>query len=431
MRILKFALFTFLFQAYSFTVFSQLTAPTDVSTTESPFCETTFPVDVTFGNCSGLDATILVFPIPPITGITTSFLNISTVNGVASGSFDLTIPAGFSGDLQFGFQVSSVTNGGTCNASIDETSLWTSPFSILCPITHDQCSDAYEDVTLGLCDVLQPLSNTGAQDESTVGLAPCPSCVSDCTTPINDIWVSFMSDPNENGTTVSFDGLNNVFGEIFDACGGQSLFCSAGPTIDMGSVPAGEYYLRIWTEDSSEGDMNICVDYQDSVLPVELTGFKVDNQQDKNELTWTTLSEVNASHFEIQRSSDKNYNTISEIEATGSSLQKESYTFTDRSPHAQNYYRLKIVDHDGNFEYSKTVYTENKTVGRLNIYPNPFTHTILLDNYKEEKIIIQDTHGKVIANYKGKSSIDLSHLTKGVYFISIPSKNICEKIVKL
>jgi hypothetical protein len=89
-------------------------------------------------------------------------------------------------------------------------------------------------------------------------------------------------------------------------------------------------------------------------LPVKLSKWKVTGRDNKVALQWTTSSEINASHFNIQRSGDGiNFITIDRVNATGNSQQDINYTSDDTTPlDGTSRYRLQIVDKDGKFEYS-------------------------------------------------------------------------------
>ncbi len=109
-----------------------------------------------------------------------------------------------------------------------------------------------------------------------------------------------------------------------------------------------------------------------SPLPVRLISFDGKATEKGNELTWKTSEEKNFSHFEIQRSSNaKVFEKIGQVKGNLS----ENYEYHDSTPliGAGGLYRLKMIDLDGSFEFSKIIYIENKseksTVG--NFYPNP------------------------------------------------------------
>jgi hypothetical protein len=92
-------------------------------------------------------------------------------------------------------------------------------------------------------------------------------------------------------------------------------------------------------------------------LPVTWAGFDASVQRDYTELIWHTASEQNTSHFEVEASEDgKTFKTISEnIAAAGNSASLLSYSFRDMDLAPIKYYRLKQVDIEGTFEYSKII----------------------------------------------------------------------------
>lgn len=81
-------------------------------------------------------------------------------------------------------------------------------------------------------------------------------------------------------------------------------------------------------------------------LPVELASFTVDVQQDQNIIGWTTLSEINASHYIVDRSEDGViWHQIRTMPATNSQT-ISGYYFADTAE-ATCFYRLTQVDLDG------------------------------------------------------------------------------------
>jgi hypothetical protein len=92
---------------------------------------------------------------------------------------------------------------------------------------------------------------------------------------------------------------------------------------------------------------------QGSPLPVTLIDFRVRQQQQTVEVSWTTALEINLSHFEVMRSNDGiNYISIGAVTATGGSV-GAGYRFVDQAPvKGYNYYRLKMIDNDAQFKFS-------------------------------------------------------------------------------
>lgn len=93
----------------------------------------------------------------------------------------------------------------------------------------------------------------------------------------------------------------------------------------------------------------------DFALPVTLLDFSLEAAGKDVRLDWTTAEEVDVSHFEIERSlNGRNFDYVGQVRAVGNSLVDNAYDFMDLAVPATStlYYRLKMVDVDGSFEYS-------------------------------------------------------------------------------
>jgi hypothetical protein len=115
-----------------------------------------------------------------------------------------------------------------------------------------------------------------------------------------------------------------------------------------------------------------------TVLPVELTTFTGYNDGSINALNWTTATELNSLKFEVEKSVDAiNFTYIGEKAAAGNSSVSLNYTLNDEHPVlGNNYYRLKMIDKDGQFKYSEIINIKVNNVpiatdGIVKIYPNP------------------------------------------------------------
>jgi hypothetical protein len=175
-------------------------------------------------------------------------------------------------------------------------------------------------------------------------------------------------------------------------------------------------------------------------LPVKLLSFSARSMNTDVRLNWITASEIDASHFEIERSVDgKQFVSAGRVKAAGSTSQRQTYVFTDERAFATAgvdmlYYRLKSVDRNTHFEYSHIVTVgANEKAGStvLRTYPNPFTtelFTELYSNTETDAIIrVSDITGKEVITEKqhlqtGDNTISiksLDHLREGIYFISV------------
>ena len=157
-------------------------------------------------------------------------------------------------------------------------------------------------------------------------------------------------------------------------------------------------------------------------LPVSLTGFSIKKQNANAVLNWQTETEINASHFEIERSSDgKNFVSVGRVTAINQAG-KQNYSFTDVAPiKGINFYRLKTVDRDGAFKYSSI----NKLSfgGQLvfSIFPNPAQDMVTISGITDDRIIkLLSSDGKELIKRRatGQSmTLNLSGYAPGFYII--------------
>ncbi len=135
-------------------------------------------------------------------------------------------------------------------------------------------------------------------------------------------------------------------------------------------------------------------------LPVEMLSFKGKQQENYNFISWSTASEINSSHFELQRSIDgRNFVTISKITAAGNTTQVQQYGYKDYAVSQSAYYRLKVVDLDGSYEWSDIIFVTQTDKAALLAYPNPTAtgmFNIRLAKAEEVSIQVSDISGRII-----------------------------------
>ncbi|MFY7900753.1 MAG: choice-of-anchor V domain-containing protein [Chitinophagaceae bacterium] len=94
-------------------------------------------------------------------------------------------------------------------------------------------------------------------------------------------------------------------------------------------------------------------------LPIELKSFQANVIKEQVQLQWQTSSEINADYFVVEKSTDGQvFTALSNVKAAGNSTTNQSYSYVDNQVAYFNrtiFYRLKQVDKDGSFKYSKTV----------------------------------------------------------------------------
>lgn len=114
-------------------------------------------------------------------------------------------------------------------------------------------------------------------------------------------------------------------------------------------------------------------------LPVELVDFRAEISGDRVVLRWTTATEINSWIFVIQRSyGSVKYRDIDFVMVEGNSNYLVSYEFSDE-PEMNGiiYYRLKQMDVDGKYEFSKTIAIS--VDGEFVFYPNPCNGELYLE----------------------------------------------------
>ena len=119
-------------------------------------------------------------------------------------------------------------------------------------------------------------------------------------------------------------------------------------------------------------------------LPVELLRFEAEADGCDVLLNWLSASETEFSHYELERSSDGNqFDFVTRVDAATD--QEMNYQHFDDEAAPRNYYRLKMVDLDGSYEYSNIVIvvTECESINSdWMIYPNPLSTDVGLLNVK-------------------------------------------------
>jgi len=127
-----------------------------------------------------------------------------------------------------------------------------------------------------------------------------------------------------------------------------------------------------------------------NALPVELTKFQAIQQNEVVNLTWETASELNTEEFIIEHSNNGySFDEIGSVFSSGNSSETKFYSEEHRTPNEGiNYYRLKIVDLDGSFEYSHIEVVKFDKDTELNIFPNPVTKFLHIHGELILKVLI-------------------------------------------
>jgi len=166
-----------------------------------------------------------------------------------------------------------------------------------------------------------------------------------------------------------------------------------------------------------------------TTLPVKLVSFTANKTNDQVTIDWTTAQEINTSHFEVQRSvNGTDFSTTTNKNAKGSGNTSTAYSCIDDLTNvallgSTIYYRLKMVDKDGSFEYSPVKSISFSQQNRYTISPNPAKNIVNITGRNIVKVELFNTAGKVLLSRDFTThltvSLDISALSAGVYVMVI------------
>jgi Secretion system C-terminal sorting domain len=177
--------------------------------------------------------------------------------------------------------------------------------------------------------------------------------------------------------------------------------------------------------------------YELKALPVTLVSFSAMLENKKADLTWTTATEINVSHFVVEKSTDgKNFNDAGMVFAYGNTTENVNYSFADNVDTDQAgviYYRLRSVDVDGQFTYSTTRIIRISKIAENSIsivtYPNPVSNELRVTipaNWQNKKVTYEMFNGNGQVSKKSETAsssqtetLNVSTMPPGFYIVRV------------
>jgi len=215
---------------------------------------------------------------------------------------------------------------------------------------------------------------------------------------------------------IAVGGPSTFVGQI--TFGSATTCANAGPTVTGNNT----------ADDNATSTITVIA----APVPLTLLTFSASLYKCEPTLNWVTESEINTDRFEIERSNanGNDWKSLGTVPATGSGSIKTNYSFTDNNTTILTdkiLYRLKMLDKDGKFKYSKILpVLVNCNVARVSVYPNPVVderlYVSITGTAGFTEATLMSVSGQVILKAKminGTNSINITGIADGIYVLSI------------
>jgi predicted esterase len=234
-----------------------------------------------------------------------------------------------------------------------------------------------------------------SKDTITITVNPTSANIPPVAAAGND---AVVLDPSVNlDATSSYDPDGFISTYTWKQVGGPTaatLNCTTCPGPVVSNMQPGTYAIELEVIDNIGATTKdtVYITEMNAVAPVDLLYFKGKNIGKSNILQWATANEFNNQGFEIERSSDgREFSTVAFVTGAGTSTQIREYSFTDlQAPAQTSYYRLKQVDIDKKYKYSRVVAVANVN-SKLNLdyYPNPVSNQLQVELHTAGKGLLR------------------------------------------
>ena len=199
----------------------------------------------------------------------------------------------------------------------------------------------------------------------------------------------------------------------------------------------GPYTTRAFSFEPGMVNENIDFGLAYGVLPVDWLDVQAQRISNKHIISWRTAREANVSHYEVERKLDGDTDFTSvpgNVTAIGNTTQISSYSHSDLDVDKPGtyVYRVKQVDFDGLFAYSKLVKLNVGADASIEMYPNPARNetNIQVVVSQDAKVMIElfDGTSKLVKVLKKSDvqsagdmvyNVNLAEVPAGVYSVVI------------
>jgi len=166
-------------------------------------------------------------------------------------------------------------------------------------------------------------------------------------------------------------------------------------------------------------------------LPIELTHFKPECEDNNVTIEWTTAAEINNDYFVIEKSLDgTTWVAVDSIDGAGNSFVEQNYTYQIKNHiYEITYFRLKQVDYDGTTDYSDIAPCTCEGLEIIGVYPNPsqgeVNYVVQSNQAGTLTLTITDARGRLVSRnqfeiVEGQNFLkNIIHAEMGKYFITV------------
>ncbi|MFC4261562.1 T9SS type A sorting domain-containing protein [Ferruginibacter yonginensis] len=339
-----------------------------------------------------------------ITILMAAFIAISNVNA-QSADFDINIlmqPATIAQNATGTLNVSTGNNGNrdiVANSLRITISVGTNAEIIGLAGTTDP-RWTVQSLTTGTNNTIR-LSNTGGTMTSAAGINP----VADINIIVKG---TVQGGPSSITGTIGYITANNPL---------------------LGGLPNASQGNTQTANDNSTTSLTVA-----GLLPVRLASFDASASKCTTTLNWKSAAEVNFKNYVVEYSTDGvRYSAFTTVDGKGSNA---TYSAAHNPAQGKAYYRLKMVNVDGSFEYSRIIpLSINCDKNTVLVYPNPTSSVLNVNisnnnNTTTDAFLVDATGRKVmVAKLRnGSNQLNVSNFSRGMYTLSLNNNGTIENI---
>lgn len=185
---------------------------------------------------------------------------------------------------------------------------------------------------------------------------------------------------------------------------------------------------------SYPSDIFVCKWGYQQLLPLSVLGFSAAQKEEYILLKWHTENDANINKFILEKSTDGiHFHALAT--AIAEHTAQSNYQYADAEDNGQNeilYYRLKQVNKDAGFIYSKVLSVKLNHAIHAVLFPNPatdaFTLRVRTANARQTiQVMVYNIKGQLISTLKAPASQSIFHFGEsypaGVYIIHATQGN--------